>query len=608
MALNLGNIQGNIVPGFSKDHQLFLPVAFSNVRATCEWLIELAPRIASAEDVAAFNRLFKRIGRRTLGIEPNPVAATWLNIAFSWNGLEYLLPADGLVGFPHAFRLNHAPAPPISNGGAPVHALLLAAADKREDLAELHRRLQADFRRFDIRSGCPFPGATLPGSLRGHEQFGFKDGISQPRLAGLLDDWEDQEKVVAPGEFILGQPDEAGETSLRTLPHWTRDGSFLVFLQLAQDVGAFRDAVRTQAHHLGLRPEQLAAALIGRQRDGAYAADPVSEYAHIGRARPRQLPRSEINRHRIIRRGIPYGPYLPEGAPDEGGRGLLFLCYQASIERQFQHVWSNWLGNPDFPLVDSGVDPVVGQVVDQPRMISVSDTDYPNAACKITLPNFVSPQAGGYFFAPSIPALFTIARAKEQESSMTDAATSMQQQIDSLKRRIAELESQVQGLQSGGTSRGGSGRDSGTPYQPSNGTQGSSPGIYTPGPSSAPPAVEQTSSMTVLVRQQTIADYNQFIVTEDPYGVDTAALQQTTVEFDGPAKDRNQSNPFDYRLTQLVTDRYLYEGYFQNLLQWAFAGKFYRITKAVRIPYTYSQNGQTFQGSLFIGYQGPGWP
>jgi hypothetical protein len=34
-----------------------------------------------------------------------------------------------------------------------------------------------------------------------------------------------------------------------------------------------------------------------------------------------------------------YGPWLPEGAPDDGEpRGLMFICFQASIVRQFEVV------------------------------------------------------------------------------------------------------------------------------------------------------------------------------------------------------------------------------------------------------------------------------
>ena len=51
----------------------------------------------------------------------------------------------------------------------------------------------------------------------------------------------------------------------------------------------------------------------------------------------------------MIRRGIPYGEPLPPGAADDGAdRGVIFLCLQASIQRQFEFVQAQWLndGNP----------------------------------------------------------------------------------------------------------------------------------------------------------------------------------------------------------------------------------------------------------------------
>ena len=123
--------------------------------------------------------------------------------------------------------------------------------------------------------------------------------------------------------------------------------------------------------------ELLAAKIVGRWRDGTpldlspdaptrrssptstattpsrYADDadglrcPIG--AHIRRANPRDgLPFEGqlVNRHRLIRRGIPYGDPLPPGADDDGAdRGVIFMCLQASIARQFEFVQSQWLND-----------------------------------------------------------------------------------------------------------------------------------------------------------------------------------------------------------------------------------------------------------------------
>ena len=55
------------------------------------------------------------------------------------------------------------------------------------------------------------------------------------------------------------------------------------------------------------------------------------------------------NRHRIIRRGRTYGPPLPEGVMEDDGqeRGLVFVCFNASIWRQFETIQTLWIDDGD---------------------------------------------------------------------------------------------------------------------------------------------------------------------------------------------------------------------------------------------------------------------
>ena len=48
--------------------------------------------------------------------------------------------------------------------------------------------------------------------------------------------------------------------------------------------------------------------------------------------------------HRIIRRGMPYGELLPKGVyvDDHKDRGLIFICLNADLERQFELIQSLW--------------------------------------------------------------------------------------------------------------------------------------------------------------------------------------------------------------------------------------------------------------------------
>lgn len=95
-----------------------------------------------------------------------------------------------------------------------------------------------------------------------------------------------------------------------------------------------------------------------------YASDPNGYRcplgAHVRRANPRDAFGWQgrlTKRHRIIRRGLPYGkpvegrkplrgPPLPAPAYN-GDRGLVFVCHQASIARQFEVIQARWLNDGD---------------------------------------------------------------------------------------------------------------------------------------------------------------------------------------------------------------------------------------------------------------------
>ena len=64
----------------------------------------------------------------------------------------------------------------------------------------------------------------------------------------------------------------------------------------------------------------------------------VSEVSTMGGAK---LERGEA-------RGMPYGPPLPPGLDDDGQeRGLVFVCFNASIARQFEVVQTQWCNHGD---------------------------------------------------------------------------------------------------------------------------------------------------------------------------------------------------------------------------------------------------------------------
>ncbi len=171
---------------------------------------------------------------------------------------------------------------------------------------------------------------------RGVEPFGFVDGVSEPVI-----DWEGTQttsqhrrltyaNLLAPGEVVLGHPNEYGEITSRPLVRpetpgagvlpaaddaprsrdFGRNGTYLVLRQLHQDVRGFWRFLDAAAGHDADRRVALAEAMVGRHLDGrglipdgravpggrpgnnfVYDADPDGHVcpvgAHIRRANPR---------------------------------------------------------------------------------------------------------------------------------------------------------------------------------------------------------------------------------------------------------------------------------------------------------------------------------
>ena len=127
----------------------------------------------------------------------------------------------------------------------------------------------------------------------------------------------------------------------------------------------------------------------------------------IGRLRCDPL----AGRHRLLRRGRSYGKKLENRYVDDGDeRGLLFLCLNANIERQFEFVQQTWINNVKFGDLYDEVDPLIGAVRGENGIMTIPD--HPVRQQIDGFGRFVTVRGGAYFFLPGIKALLFLARLK----------------------------------------------------------------------------------------------------------------------------------------------------------------------------------------------------
>lgn len=259
--------------------------------------------------------------------------------------------------------------------------------------------------------------------------------------------------VPAPGPLVPAVLDPAPPLLLPAPAPGLHDlgcnGSYLVLRQLEQDVAGFWQSMAKAARDLtdkagtSMTSEGLAERVVGRTRDGDVLVpggvmprdparcnkrhghpDPANSFgfrkadadgagcpigAHVRRANPRDSLAPEagdepmalhaVNRHRILRRGRPYGPAPADRMVDDGiPRGLVFACLNSDIERQFEFVQHTWIGNDTFGGLYQEADPLIGP----PGRFTIPNTPIRQCA---HLARFVTILGGGYFFLPSLHAL-----------------------------------------------------------------------------------------------------------------------------------------------------------------------------------------------------------
>ena len=450
----LQDLQGNILNGHGRDHVSNVLVSF---RSDCQnearlWLSRFAEKhVSSAYQQFRAARMFKLHGHASdifghVAISAAGYNALGISSAKQPKGLNPRKHEDG-KGYVEVFgkgmksrRAELADTPVDAWDEAyqrEIHLLIILAGDDREQLDVVEREVAeslAGLASVSVERGMGLTQLLDPKDekTRAHiEHFGFVDGRSQPlvlqeqvdleRANGGTSKWDPS----APLQLVLA-PDPLGQPGFS-------HGSFLVYRKLEQNVRGFNRAMRDLARALNV-PEELARAMtMGRFQDGTpvvnsdksgttnvpndfgFADDAEGLkcplHAHIRKANPRNSSeKRDERRHRIARRGIPYGGELvdsrgPLEDMPETGRGLLFLCYQADIFEQFEFIQRVWANFGNFPKPDTGVDPVIGQ----------TSAGYGEAAKKwpsgwgkplvnpgIDIAGFVKMKGGEYFFSPSL--------------------------------------------------------------------------------------------------------------------------------------------------------------------------------------------------------------
>lgn len=387
-------------------------------------------------------------------LSPQKPDAT-LNIGFTHKGLQAL--EIGEFSFERSFKafvdgaVSRAEAVGDTGRSAPeswtaglqdadsVHAvvhLFTKTAETREEQSQALREL-LDGGAFRVLGSLD--GDALP---RGEVHFGYRDGMSQPRIKGLPGNPPaDCQQELEAWKFVVQEADDSifyvPEPAVLGL-----NGGFGAFRVLAQDVAGFERFLDSNAALLDR--ELLAAKMCGRWRNGVplmlspdtdQPEQSISEEdmnafdyvkakgyggptdpkgvkcpitSHIRRNNPRsQRVAGDTSLHRVFRRGIPYGPPYDPEHPDDGiERGLMVLFAGVSIENQFEFLMNDWVNQGGFApgIPHDSKDPLIGPHAGETSSFEIPQESGPAIEVRGFAP-FVTTRGGAYLFYPSIAAL-----------------------------------------------------------------------------------------------------------------------------------------------------------------------------------------------------------
>jgi len=498
--LDAGDIQGHVFPGYAEADLVLMALRCSDWASLQALLrnvfgagLEKLTTMRNASAIKAARKQF------LMEAGPEPEDPIRLNVAFTRQGLDLMGFADargvdsafdaGMTGnstgdpknpvrMDGTAELAHPSNWIVGGRNAFFHVLLLIACKKniRARTAQLAETVRSS-------AGMTVVYEEVGENLKfGAEHFGFADGISSPGIYGSyrdaggkkqtvttrygvpsangLDFGKPGQPLVWPGKFFVGAPAFEGDPG--DVPHELyRNGSFLVFRRLQQDVHAFREDTDTLAAEIAAAAglpsffgKTLRALIVGRQQngqplmragektekgfalnhffygnetpdinlsDGSHISGTRADlegsrcplWAHIRKVNPRDgvndLPESAHNLQ-ILRRGVPFGPPFAEDQPPSSAnnalpRGLLFLAYQRSISGQFEKLNTHWMNQFGVPG-GGGHDLLVGLALSPEGALAERRALHVPSGQQIATPRtWVVPTGGAYLFAPGVKGL-----------------------------------------------------------------------------------------------------------------------------------------------------------------------------------------------------------
>jgi Dyp-type peroxidase family len=457
----LGNLQANILWAHGRDFARHLFIQFTGDGESARtWIREtIGPTVTTARE--QLDQIITREGKRDFngGLVTGFFlsAEGYKRIGLDTERFESVY-RRGMksqrTNIGEAIKGSRNKDPKVATWEAPfqetIHALV-TVADTTEGVAEtaagnIAASLAGVGVVLTVEEGTVLRRKTVDNACEPVEHFGYFDGISNPLFTkrDLDKDRPENKKRAewdpgAPLSLVLADDPHSNETDAY--------GSYLVYRKLSQNVMEFNERVMALASAMNMNPDLAGAMVVGRFKDGtpvlrADVPSPGQEvandfnfkedrdgfkcpfHAHIRKVNPRgttPLTSSESERkRRIVRRGIPYGLPMPGVAdpmpsdPDPmAPRGLLFMCFQQDIDRQFEFIQRTWVDSVIFPKgillqSDTGDDPLIGQDPDEAQRWPKSWGDAEAGRKAFNFESAVTLKGGEYLFAPSIPFLRAI--------------------------------------------------------------------------------------------------------------------------------------------------------------------------------------------------------